>query len=204
MATDQKGIMNMALGLLGQAKGVTSPSEQSAEANYCRLFIDSVRGSLLEQWDWNWASGWQKLAGEATPDESTGWEVQYDFPNNVLAVRQIALGFRNYNAQGRPMEFAIANPDGTKRVVLTRLSQATARVTRNITDYSIQPHTFDLALAGQLASFIEALMTGVKIQETRSYQFATMLLNNALTFDANHGFQDMQNEFVPEAIAVRS
>lgn len=203
MATDKKGIMNMALGFLGQGKGVASDAEQSTEGNYCRLFIDSVRGSLLEEYDWNWASGYQALANEETPDQATGFEVMYDFPANCLAVRKICLGFRTIDAQNRPMAFEIANPDGTKKKVLTHLSGATARVTRDITDYSLFPHTFDLALAGRLAAYIEALMTGVKIQETRSYQFANMLLNNALTFDANQGFQDMQNAFIPESIAVR-
>lgn len=203
MAADQKTIMNMALGILGQAKGVTSPTEQSAEGNYCRLFIDSVRGAMLEEYDWNWAQGFQALAGEATADQTTGFEVQYDWPNNCVAVREICTGFRSYNSQNRPIEFKVANPDGTAKKVLTRLSQATARVTRNITDYALQPHTFDLALAGRLASFIEALMTGVKIQETRSYQFAQMLMNNAMTFDANQGWQDMQDAFIPETISVR-
>ena len=204
MAADKKTIMNMALGILGNSKGLTSVDELSPEGNYCRLFIDSVRGSMLEEYDWNWASGYQALAGETTPEEITGFEVQYDWPNNCLAVREICRGFRSYNAQNRPIEYQIANPDGNGKKILTRLSSATARITRNVTDYSIQPNTFDLALAGRLASFVETLMSGVKIQETRSYQFAQMLMNSAMTFDANQGFQDMQDSFIPESIAVRS
>lgn len=151
-------ISNLAISHLGIGKEIQNlETEQSAEASACRRYYDTARQSTIRDFDWSFARRRVSLAlVESSPNED--WAYSYRYPTSALKLLKIASGVRNETRQSRvPYEVGY---DGTARVIYTDQEQAELLYISDITDTSVFPVDFMLALSYRLAFFIAPRITG--------------------------------------------
>lgn len=81
------GIYNLALSHIGQAANVSSPNEQSLEAELCTQFYAIVRDTTLEDFAWTFAAKRGSLALLA--DTVDPWLYGYALPADCLKPRRL-------------------------------------------------------------------------------------------------------------------
>ena len=84
-------IANLALAHLGDTATVSSlnPPEGSAQAEHCARFYPIVRDSLLERYQWSFATKRILLAQVALDAANTQWKYSYAAPSDLLNVISI-------------------------------------------------------------------------------------------------------------------
>lgn len=165
-------IYNLALTHLGDSASVSSPTEASTQAAYCRQFYSIARDMVMEGHDWGFATTRTSLALLAANETST-WLYAYAVPSdclNTIAVLPSDAGndyntgqtaptpwpdVRPFNTSAyQPQPYALeALQDGTP-VIYTNQQNAVLRYTRTITDPGRFPPTLVMALSYQLAALV--------------------------------------------------
>ena len=166
-------ICNMALSHIGDAAEVASisPPDGSPQAAYCSRFYPAVLSTLLETYNWSFATRRAQLSELSTsPSE---WEHAYSAPNGMVSLLSIyppdatsdissvsqvgtasVVGGSLDLLQGiyTPQPFIVEGlPDGS-RVIYTNQKTAVARYTANMTDTSKFSSLFTMALSWFLAA----------------------------------------------------
>lgn len=146
---DKVMIWNMALARLASSQQVSSETEVSSVANWCRLWHDHCLDAVLRDFDWPFAARRVVLASVGSPP--TNWSYAYAYPSDCVKLRSLVVpGARQPYPEER-YTYEIAS-NATTRVILTDIEQAEAIYTARITDPTLYDSTFVSALAANLAS----------------------------------------------------
>ena len=170
-------IANLALAHLGDTATVSSlnPPEGSAQAEHCARFYPIVRNSLLERYQWGFATKRILLAQLPLDAANTEWQYSYAAPSDLLNVISIlasdasddnnasssvstAYDWANFRDSSRlgyaPQQFACeVNADGVN-VIYTNQANAMLRYTALISDSSKFSPLFVDCLGWLLAAYI--------------------------------------------------
>lgn len=163
-------IWNLALGHLGDAANVSSPTEQSRVAELCRQFYPVARKLLLEAHPWGFATRRTVLAiSEEEPWNS--WRYAYAYPANALTVFAVvspdatedtlSLAYASplfltgaMGTTSTAKSFEVETNDAGEKVIFSSVEEAVARHTVLVTDTTKFSGSFTDALGWLLASYL--------------------------------------------------
>lgn len=194
-------ICNVALTSYLGAKRITSFEENSPEAEECALHYDRIRRSLLDRWDWVFASRREVLVEETLNDRAGAWSYRYARPAHMIAVRWV----NTTEAARRAMQMG-QSPDTLREMtagsIYSDVAGAVVHYTRDEQDPTLFPPGFGDALAAALAAAVAMpiVRDGSKVSAAR--QEADRLLNEAMVSDFNSR-PSTEQTFYPQQLLVR-
>lgn len=174
MASSVIQIYNMALSHVGVATLVAAPDEDSAEAEACTTFYDTLRESLLRLRPWPFATRFLTMA-LVEADPTSEWSYSYRYPTDCLMFRRVL------NPMGRSSRVRVPHILGTDDqgiLVYTDEQNAQCEITSNVTDSLRFDSQFSLGLSWGLAAHIAPRVTGGdphKLGANATKQFGTWL-----------------------------
>jgi hypothetical protein len=193
-------IANLAIRHLGIGKPIGNlETEQSQEAAACRVFFDTVRDAVLEDFAWPFASQIRAL-GLIESDPTTEWAYSYAYPSDCLRFGRILSGIRTDTRQS-VIPYRRAKI-GDNEVILTDQDDAVAEFTIKITDTGLFSSAFTLAMSYRLAYYVAPSITGgdpFNIQE-RVGQLYIFELEKAQV----NALNEVQQDEVPESEFTRA
>lgn len=154
MPTSEVEIANMALAHCGITSYIGNfTTEDTNEANTCRLFFDQVRDVLLETLPWNFAKRRVALQDIGSPPDE--WVYRYQYPNTcMLAIEIINPSVRTESVEEK-VPFAIEDQDdATGRCILTDEQNAILLYNHKIENIALYTPSFSQALAFGLAAHV--------------------------------------------------
>ncbi|MTH65073.1 hypothetical protein [Paracoccus shanxieyensis] len=194
-------ICNVALTTYLGAAPITAFEQPSPEAEQCKLHYDRVRRSLLERWNWVFASRREALVQESINDRADVWAYRYARPGHMIAVRWVNDG----HAAGRAMRLGQV-PDREREMtadsIYSNVPGAVIEYTRDETDPTLFPPAFGDALAATLAAAIAMPITMDSAKVTAAKREAEQLLNEAMVIDFNSR-PSQEQTFYPMSLRVR-
>ena len=157
MSYSKTVIANLAISHLGIGKEISNiDTDNTEEAVACRRYFDISREQTLRNKDWSFAGRFFTLnLVESSP--TTEWAYSYRYPTNCLKTRRILSGLRN-DTRGSRIEFKIVS-DAIGKLIYADEANAVVEYTHNISDTSLFPPDFALALSYKLAFNIAATVT---------------------------------------------
>lgn len=194
-------ICNVALTSYLGAKRITSFEENSPEAEECALHYDRIRRSLLERWNWVFASRREVLAEESLNDRAGAWSFRYARPGHMISVRWVntADGARRAMQMGQ-------SPDTLREMtagsIYSDVRGAVIEYTRDETDPTLFTPGFGDALAAALAAAVAMPITRDGAKVTAAQREAADLLDRAMVEDFNSRPATEQT-FYPMQLQVR-
>jgi hypothetical protein len=192
-------IYNIALARIGVFEtAIQDVNEASKAANVCRMFFDSIRDYVLEDFPWPFAEKRVLLADLGTPP--TNWDYKYAYPADCLSAKYIAVEGARNPRDTQKIPFRIAN-DADVKVILCDWPDAELVYTAQVTDLNLWTNCARSALAYRLAAEI-AMPMSVKPDIANSamngyYREKSIAAANTM----NEGQPDAQPE--SEFIAIR-
>lgn len=167
-------IANLALSHLGIAKEIANlDTENSPEASACRRFYEHVKELTLAEIEWPFATRFVVL-GLIEEDPNDEWNFSYRYPSNCIAVRRILSGHRD-DTLASIIKYKIGR-DTSGKVIYTDQDQASVEYTENITDSTIFPSDFVMAMSYLLAVYIAPRVTGGDPFKLKDSAFAAYTL----------------------------
>lgn len=174
---DKVMIWNMALSRLKSSEQVSSDTDVTPTANWCRLWYDHCLDTVLRDFDWPFASRRVALADVGSP--STNWEYAYAYPSDCVKVRALVVeGDRNPKPPDR-YQYEIAN-NGSMRIIQTDTEIAELLYTARITDTTLFDPHFVSALVANLACELAMPVTGKAEYADRARQYYMVALDQAI------------------------
>ncbi len=174
MPTSKTQICNMALGHVGVAATIQDiDTENSVEAENCRLFFDHCREVILETKPWGFAKREVTLASLGSPP--TGWLYRYKYPNFVKRANRIINPASRTPGRGNKIPFKVVDGDDQYgKAILTDQENAVLEYNYNVTDVNLFSATFVQALSLFLATSIAMpLRVNAEIQTVTQQLFTT-------------------------------
>lgn len=125
MATDVVTLYNLALDTIGARNKISSPTEQSREAEACQLWFPNIRDQILASAAWPEATKMERLAQLVTQDEDEDGEwaqgdprpdltYAFSLPSDMLRPQYItgygAFAIQAYGTENRALMTNIENP----------------------------------------------------------------------------------------------
>ena len=212
MSTETE-ICNRALAKAGARSRIAALSEDSAEAEQCRLHFACTRQSVLRAHNWSFARRQVALAvlgaAAGTPENPTGaarraldpWQYEYLQPDACLRFRSI----HQPAAGGGPIAFDLSSDVDSAgngvRVVLTNQAQAVGIYTVDVTVPDLWDPMFEDAVIWALAADLAMPISGDKAIWTACEQTAATTLIAARTADGAE--TQTTQESIPDWVAVR-
>lgn len=199
MAQDLVSLFNLALQAAGVTALVSTPTENSVEAETCRLWYEPARDHVLRAAYWPSAKAVRRLGQLAERDESAvwvvsdplpGWKYAYQQPSDLLAPRYLSTFDR--------FETGVYE---NKRAIFTNAATPILIYTKRQDDLSLWDSQLYLAIAHAVASFICMPLTGKPSRARAAAEQANSLIAAAQTSAANEA-----NNFIdslPSWIAAR-
>jgi len=175
-------ICNIALSRIGVAP-ISSTSEQSAQANHCRVFFDLARDSALRAHEWNFATAQIQLTEVAT-NPFYGWGYCYEYPPNCVKVRKVGTAEIFIGAD--PANFAVLLDDklGKNRIVSDQ-EDAYCEYTVQVINSDLFDALFVDALAWRLAAELAIPLRGDPSLQKQAFQNFLAIVSQAQATDAN-------------------
>lgn len=192
-------IYNMGLAHLGQTKRIASFDEQSEEARLGSLVYETCRDTVLEAFNWPFATKLAALALVAE-DPNDEWAFSYRYPSDCLKFRKILSGVRNDSRDTR-IPFRISK-DNAGKLIFVDKEDAQGEWTVKVTDTQLFSPSYTLALSYYIAHIIAPAMTAgdpFKLGE-RARQLYEIEIQRA----AAHAFNEEQPEQHPESEFIRA
>ncbi len=188
MAVTTTTICNMALGHI-QSNTINDISEGSTEAKACLLYYDTVRQSLLQGFDWNFARISLNLPLHVDSPADSNWAYQYILPSQALAIRKLTFK----DDPSREIDYQrglVEDSNGAELQVLwCNYPDPLCVYTKNITSDALLSPLFVLAFSYRLAIEIcPALNLEGRVQQIT--QLFGAALYEAQESDANQ-YRDM-------------
>lgn len=189
-------ICNMALGRLGISTFIANlETERSNEANVCRVFYETARDRVLEDFPWGFAKRIADLQDIGTPP--AGWLYRYRYPNDCLFAREILT---SAGRPSTPITFEkIEDEANGGLAICTDEEEAQLAYTARITNTMLFSTLFIDALAWSLASDIAGPLSATpKMAESAANAYASTLLK-AGARDMNEGQESLtpsDSEFI--------
>lgn len=200
MINDKVSIFNLALNAIGARNNVSSPDENSREAEVCRLWYSPVVDQVLASAPWPSARAFSRLAllkerdfdeDWVTDDPEPEFRFVYSVPSDILRPRYLS----NYN------RFTIASYPGDVKALMTNEEAAILVYTKRQENIALWDSELQMAIVYALASNICSPLTG-KPQRSRSL----LEQANNLVFAAREGAANTnedQRESIPDWILAR-
>ena len=200
MATSKTQIANLALSHLGVAKVIGNlDTESSSEASVCRTFYEITRDVVLRDFEWPFATTTLTL-GLVEEDPTDEWEYSYRYPSDCLKFRKILSGTRNETNDTRE-SYRIAS-DSAGQLIYTDKAEAQGEYTKKITDVSLFPPDFTMALSLRLAYYIAPRVTQgdpFKLQEKAINNYFIEVSRSSAT-----SINEEQNDRMPDSEFIRA
>lgn len=193
-------LCNIALGRLGISIFIANlETEQSNEARVCRIFYDTVRDRVLEDFPWSFAKRTRDLQDIGTPPAS--WAYRYRYPNDCLFARSVQVA--GAGAPLKPIPFEkVEDESAGGLAICTDAFPAELVYTARITNAALYTAQFVNALAWALAVDIAApLSAAPNMAEKAASAYAAALLK-AGAIDLNEG-QEKASEIESDFITAR-
>ncbi len=184
MATSAIEICNLALNHVG-AGTISSFESPTKEARTVKLLYNTLRDTVLEDHDWNFARRRQVLA--LLPDTYSGWDFAYQVPADCLVVRKL------YDPSGElddkiPFEFVCDDAKG-RRLILTDEEDAELIYTCRIENPTLFSTQFRDALSFRIAADLSQPLRGKLDLHGVMMQRYQLALGAATRVSANQGLQ---------------
>lgn len=203
MATEVD-IANLALSFI-RAGTISSFDENSLQAKQCRLQYPILRDQMLQESNWNFASGIKPLAELET--DVFNWAYVYQYPSDCLHINRAIPDFEEISQDNkrsgftypygyeyvdrfdsnRSVEYQVLNQDGVK-VVVSNYQNLRIFYRFRVTDTEMFTFNFVQALAHLLAAHISIPLVGIelgrqlRVDELNIYQ---SYINTAVNSDMN-------------------
>lgn len=199
MITSEVQIFNLACEAVGTRSDISATTENSREAETCRLWFGPIRDLVLAAAPWSVATGYSRLALLATRDDSTQWvatdpapgfKFAYGAPSNMIRPRYIS----DYSR-------FIPGTYNNQRAIMTQTETALLVYTRSDTVPSIWEPDLAMAIVMGLAAAIAMPLHGKAQRAKNAEEKANTLILQARTNDANQ--QENQLDTIPDWIAAR-
>jgi len=147
-------ISNLALGMLGSTLTISNiSSDTSAQAKVVRRNFKSSLETLLERYEWGFATKIERLILNSEAPNNGVYGFSYRCPSDCLVIRKIGVEQslqQTEDFEDERIKFEeVYDPNGT--LIYTNLGDAFARYTRNVGQEISFPNHFGRALAAQLA-----------------------------------------------------
>lgn len=199
MAQDKVTLFNLALSEAGITETVDSPSENSPQAETCRLFFEPVRDHILAAAHWPSAKAAKRLGLLVTRDETADWVSSDPLPGwkHAYAMPADAITPRFMSTYAR-FESGILS---SKRAIFTDFENAILVYTKKQEDISLWESTLFLAVAYGLGAFISMPLNGKAGRAEVNRKQANGLIIEARETAANEA--DMATDYLPEWIQAR-
>lgn len=151
-------ICNLALSHLGNTKRIANlDTEQSQEASLFRVFYETTRDLVLNEYEWPFAT---KMAALALIEEEPNdeWTYSYRYPSDCLKFMRILSGNRADTNSSR-VPYKISH-DASGKIVYSDYEEAECEYIASITDTSYFSPDFIMALSFRLAAYAAPSLTG--------------------------------------------
>lgn len=155
MPTSKTQICNMALAHVGVAATIQDvDTENSVEAENCRLFFDHCVQVTLEMKEWKFCSRRVALS-QITNDRTDQWGYAYKVPNFARRINYLVNQSSRTPGRGHELPYETADlEDGYGKALYTDELDAVLCYNYDVTDVNLFPATFVHALSLFLASNI--------------------------------------------------
>jgi hypothetical protein len=149
-------IANMALAHLGVGNFISNlATDDSDEADAVNSFLETVRAQTLRDFPWPFATKTADLGLiEENPNGGLEWGFSYAYPSDCLEARRIPSGIRMDTVVSR-VPFRVGY-DGSQRLIFCDIEDAQLEYTVLVTDTTIYPPDFVMAMSYRLAWHIAA------------------------------------------------
>lgn len=168
-------ICNMALGHI-RAESINDINEASVAAQQCKLFYDVARDKMLDDTDWGFNKGLKPLS--LLEQTVFGWAYVWQYPNDCLQINRLVRNIdisgdassntTYYPSRNLPaietlpaVDYQIYNLNGDK-VIVTQEAELRVLYQSRISDTTLFPADFLLAVSYMLASLIALRIAGIK------------------------------------------
>lgn len=195
-------ICNLALGHLGHSIFISNvESDNSPEAAACRLFYDYALECTLKGADWPFAGRTVTLALVSGADAGE-YGFAYRYPASALKIRRIVNRFSGGSfTPSEPPPYSFSSDNGGL-LLLTNVQEAVVSVTTHLTQVSLYPADFCMALSYMLASLIAP-----KVTKSDSFNMSDKMLQRFNLFNSKavaNASNEIQNQRPAEAESVRA
>lgn len=200
MISSETSIYNLALNAVGARNNVSSPTEESREAEVCRLWFTVVRDQILAAAVWPEATDMKYLALLNEADDDGLWEVGearpgyqfvYSLPTECLRPQYLS----NFD------RFLVTYYADNKRALNTNTESAILAFTTRLETVSLWSAELQMAIVYGLASHICVPLSGKTSRARGLAEEANRILLSARESAANASSE--QFESVPEWISGR-
>lgn len=197
--SSEVGVYNLALNAVGTRSNISSPSENSREAEVCRLWYSSVRDQVLASAPWPEATEIRYLAelarasdGEWSYDDPRpGYSYVYSAPSDMLRPMYLTDFSR----------FLLTGYSDNRKAIHTNTAQAALVYTKRLETISLWNAELQMAIVYALAAHICMPLSGKPSRSRSLLQQANGLIMAARESAANTS--DEVYEWVPDWIAAR-
>lgn len=197
---DLVSLFNLSLDAVGTRSSVSLPTENSREAEVCRLWFGPVRDRVLRAARWPSAKAWGRLAllkerdSDATwvdDDPEPGFQFAYGTPSDMLAPRYLA-GFQRFSLSSYP---------ANKLAIMTNEAGALLCYTKRQEVISLWDVGLQMAIVWGLAGYIAMPLHGKAARARNAIQEANNLILSAREDAANTDVDTI--ETIPSWISAR-
>lgn len=184
MITDEVSIYNLALNAIGTRSNVATPTENSREAEVCRLWFGPVRDRVLRAAPWTSTKAWMRLALRKERDSDAAWVTDdpepgflfaYAPPQDMIAPRYLA-GYQRFSLSSYP---------GNKMAIMTNQQDALLCYSKQQTVIGLWDVGLQMAVTYALASYIAMPLHGKAQRAQNALGQANQLIMTAREEDAN-------------------
>lgn len=166
MATSDVEICNLALFRV-RAGEIGALSEQSVNAEKCRVLYPHIRDAVLTEYPWGFCKSVKALALDAeTPAE---WEYLFDYPNDALNIRYLipvdstgssSFHIKDMNIDQQPIEYEVMLNTAGEKCIATNYQYVKACYTKAVTDVRLWDLLVDDMIAWKLAADLAIPLAG--------------------------------------------
>jgi|TARA_Y100000310_G_scaffold127563_1_gene126691 hypothetical protein len=216
--TSEVEICNLALSHI-RATSINSLTEQSLQAQQCKLLYPIMRDQVIEDAPWQFAHVVEALAVLSSVD-IFNWNYAYQYPSNCLKINRLMLNWEEvqndqaiYAARLRDLgltfpdlkqqvEYSIYNVDGN-RVIAANECELRVDYVKKVTDPNLFSTQFVMALSHLLGAELAVPIVGV--DKGRALRSDSLKMYNAYIESAAAANQNEQYSHTPDSeyISIR-
>lgn len=199
MADNEVSIYNMALNAVGTRDNIAATTEESREAEVCRLWFGPVRDHVLRAAPWPSTRAYQRLALLAERDDTLAWAEGDPEPGfrYAYAAPTDMVYPRNLNTFGR----FVLGVHEDQRAIFTQDELALLAYTKQQTNIALWDVQLKMAIVHALAAFIAMPLHGKAGRARQAQDTANSLILEARVNAANT--DENVYETIPDWIAAR-
>lgn len=199
----QINIWNLALAHLGDRATVTDPNERSRQAELCKMFYPMTRRSVLEAFDWGFATRAKVLTPSSFDPAALGWSYAFSAPTDHIKIIAVGHGLRGKITKTDYQKIA---DDAGDTVLLCELQTPMCLYLVDVEDVGRWSPLFTEAVSWLLASHLAGpIITGDsgRAESRRLLEEFRATVSRAALSDANQQRVAGVFDFQPSLLAGR-